>query len=309
MRGPIRLIAGVMAAVGATAAPDLASSQIPLPIPVPGLGSLLGGGGGSAQTNKPSGPTIAASTSSDAARDETACETGGVLGGVLGGSIFKNNPLGSQAGALGGCLIAKGIARQLTKNERVELQTKTEAAFEGGESTTTYESEDAHKTVTLTRGEEVVQPKNWQIDALSDVTPPHDGFNVVAKTYFARRKVNLRAFTSTDAEIIGSFRPNEAVYVMGRTYDGAWNLIGSEHVLVGYAATNLFASSPVPASAAKAKPAAKPTLNKGQTVTDATKAKVTVSTNTTCSQVKQQVGTSTGLITGCKSPNGGWDLA
>jgi uncharacterized protein YgiM (DUF1202 family) len=298
-------MAGALAAGSLLAAPPWAASQIPNP--VAGLTGLFKGA--TAPTATPGATPSLASSTTSTTRDEASCEAGGALGGMLGASMFKNNALATAAGGLGGCLVARQIARQLTKDERVELQNKTAEVFENSTPSVTYQSEEKHKTVTITRSEDVVQPKTWQLDALADVTPPHDGFNVVAKTYYAKTKVNLRAFTSTDAEILGAFKPNQAVYVMGRTYDGAWNLIGSDDVLVGYAATSLFTSAPLPPEAAKAKPAAKPTLAKGQSMTEATKAKVTVNTSTTCSQVKQQVGTATGMITGCKSPNGGWDLA
>jgi hypothetical protein len=302
----VKRVVGGLLIGAALAAPQWAAGQIPIPVPmpmnVPGLQNLFKGSG--------SGAGEAAPSSSDEARDAASCETGGVLGGMLGSSMFKNNSaLGGAAGAVGGCLIARGIARELTKNERVELQGKTQDMFDSPTPSVTYESEEKHKTVTITRGDSTVTPKTWQVDALANVTPPHDGFNVVGKTYYARRKVNLRAYSSTEGEIVGSFRPNEAVFVMGRTYDGAWNLIGSDDVLVGYASTSLFSSSPIPPEAAKARPPAHPVLAKGQSVADAQKTKVSVNTSTTCTQVRQQVGNATGLITGCKSPNGGWNLA
>jgi hypothetical protein len=303
MRRDFKLVVGGLLIVGATAPPQWAASQIPIPMPsVQGIQNLFKGSG-------PANGETATSSSAES-RDAASCATGGVLGGIFGATMFKNNSAaGAVVGAAGGCLVARGIMRELTKNEQAELQHKTEDIFDASTPSVTYQSEEKQKTVTITRLDSTVTPRTWEVDSLTDVTPPHDGFNVVAKTYYAKKKVNLRSFSSTDGEIVGSFKPNESVFVMGRTYDGQWNLIGSDNVLVGYASTSLFSSSPLPPEAAKARPAAKPTLAKGQTVTEAEKTKVSVSTSTTCSQVRQQVGANTGLITGCKSPNGGWDLA
>lgn len=254
-----------------------------------------------------------------------ACAGGGVLGGVLGSSLFRGNRfIGGMIGGLAGCLVAREVARELTKNEQQELARRTEASFDSERTYTTYHSQDTGKEVVISRGQEVTQQHDVELESLQDVRPPESGdFVVIGRTYYAKTTVRLRSEPGEGGTVIGGFRKGQAVLIMGRTRDGQWNMVGAGGVLVGYAAADLFlAHRPAAAIAkhsphAKSEPAAEPPssskpespeLANGGTLDAQAKTKVKIAAETSCAQAQQQVGTAKGVVTGCKSPNGGWNV-
>jgi uncharacterized protein YgiM (DUF1202 family) len=257
---------------------------------------------------------------------DLACAGGGVFGGAFGAAIFRRNKVfGGLLGGLAGCLIAREVAHELTKNEQEELARRTEAAFDSDNPNTSYTSQDKGKMVYIRRGQEVEQEHDVELESLQDVRAPRSGdFVVIGRTYYAKASVRLRSEPDEGGEVVGGFRKGQAVLIMGRTQDGAWNMVGANGVLVGYAAADLFqthrpaapapkksrrktTAAPTPATSTSTTPEL-PELASGRTLEAAAKTKVKVAAQTSCAQAEQQVGTAKGSVTGCKSPNGGWNV-
>ena len=243
------------------------------------------------------------------------CAGGGAAGGTAGAALFKRNRvLGAIVGGIGGCLIAKAVAHELNSREQAELARRTEAVFDEGEAQTSYYSADQHKRVTITRQPEYADRRDVEVETLRDVRAPDSGdFVVVGRTQYARTPVKLRAEARDGAAQIGSYRAGAAVFVMGRSRDGRWNSVGHHGVLVGYVpAASLGSRAATPArQAPKTVAAAKssaPQLDSGRTVEEQPKAKIRIAADTSCAKAQQQVGGATGLVTGCRSPNGGWNV-
>jgi outer membrane lipoprotein SlyB len=244
-----------------------------------------------------------------------ACAGGGALGGFLGSRLGgRHNPVGSLFGAVGGCLIASAVAKELTKNEQVELAERTQASFDGGSARTTYYSKESHKSVYISRGEEVVQRREVEIATLDGVQAPAAGdFIVVGRPAYAKGAVRLHAAPDASSATIGGYRKGQTVMIMGRTRDGVWNLIGAHKTLVGYAATNLFAAKRPSVkksahTAASTPQTAAPKLDNGQQLETQKVVETKVAADTTCAQAQQKVGSASGTVTGCKSPYGGWNV-
>jgi hypothetical protein len=239
------------------------------------------------------------------------CIIGGGLGALLGAKLLKGGVAGGVLGAGAGCAAGSAIAGVLTKREQKQLHEKTQAAFDEDSRSTSYASEDNRKTVTLTREKERDETREYEMRRLSSVqAPQQDDFTVVGRTYYAKTEVRLRSAPSLAPDnVIGSYKPRQAVFVMGRTRDRRWNVIGSDDVIVGYASTDLFSPTPVPARVAKTTPPAKPEMIRNVSLASADTSKVKLKATTSCADMRQSVGGATGLATGCKSPNGGWALS
>ncbi|MDB5691043.1 MAG: hypothetical protein JWO81_106 [Alphaproteobacteria bacterium] len=179
-----------------------------------------------------------------------ACAAGAAIG-IAAALLFrgrKHNGVGDVIlGGIAGCAAgwALGGALRGDDSQRLDAFVNHDVAMRDENTVRAWKAPNSGETILIQPMDAGYKPIQAVFTLAPGVDTPQPGVVILAHPMRATTALRLRSGPdgSANANVVGTFAPNEIVQMIAQTADRKWALIGVDNVVVGYASTAYLSSS------------------------------------------------------------------